>query len=183
MDNPEKLSQVLTEFGLPEDFNLNSYGNWLPSCSSCNNKKSNTVFNSAPIILLHIQNAIKKSEKAQENENKAVSQRQLTRALNTLARAEESGELSEEIKLQLRPLIQFQLQERSPELQNKVIKLTPLYEVITESDGWKIIKGRYGVGARPIGENLHSSFNCPMCGTSGAWSGARCVICGEMSDD
>jgi hypothetical protein len=179
----EELASVIHSFALASDFNLNTFSNWMPSCAPCNRKKLATIFNPSPIIQLVLQQAAAKSEQAKALSEKTVSKRRITNALNVLKMADEAGELSEELKQELQPLIEYQIQERLPELQDQPIQLMPLYEVVSEANGIKIVKGRFGVGARPAGNNVHSSFNCPGCGTSGAWSGARCVVCGEMSDD
>ncbi len=44
LDNPENLERIKLEYGLASDFDLNNYSNWLPSCSSCNNRKRNRLF-------------------------------------------------------------------------------------------------------------------------------------------
>ncbi len=183
LSKEEELAEVIHSFALASDFDLNSFSNWMPSCAPCNRKKLATVFNPSPIVQVVLQQASAKSDQAKALSEKTVSKRRITNALNVLKMADEAGELSEEVKQELQPLIEYQIQERLPELQDHPIQLMPLYEVISEANGIKIVKGRFGVGARPTGTNVHSSFNCPGCGTSGAWSGARCVVCGEMSDD
>jgi len=183
LSDKDELEKALVSFGLSLDFDLNNYSNWMPSCGPCNRKKLATVFNPTPLIQAILQQAAEKSGKAQELAEKTVTRRQVMRALNVLKQANEAGELGDEIIQELQPLIEYQVEERVPNLQGESIKLAPLYEVLSEHNGMKIIKGPYGIGARPSGENVHSSFNCPVCGSSGAWSGARCVVCGEMSDD
>lgn len=37
LDEPDRLAEVLDKFRLPREFDLNSYANWMPSCSQCNN--------------------------------------------------------------------------------------------------------------------------------------------------
>ena len=44
LDNPEKLEKIKLEYGLGSEFDINNYSNWLPSCSSCNNRKRNRPF-------------------------------------------------------------------------------------------------------------------------------------------
>lgn len=179
----KELAESIYSLGLSPDFNLNSFSNWMPSCSPCNRKKLATVFRPSPIIQIVLQQASKKSGKAKALSEKTVSKRRIVNALSVLKIADEAGVLSEGFKKELQPLIEYQIQERLPEMQDQPIQLMPLYEVISEKNGLKIVKGQFGVGARPAGNNVHSSFDCPVCGTSGAWSGARCVVCGEMSDD
>lgn len=178
-----ELAAVIHSFALASDFNLNSFSNWMPSCAPCNRRKLTTVFTPSPIIQVVLQQAAEKSEQANILSEKTVTKRKIINALNILKMANEAGELSEDVKQELQPLIEYQIQERLPELQDQPIQLMPLYEVISEISGIRVVKGRFGVGSRPIENDVHSSFSCPGCGASGAWSGARCVVCGEMSDD
>jgi hypothetical protein len=41
LDDEMKLTQLLHQYGLPQDFNINGYENWLPCCHRCNQKKGN----------------------------------------------------------------------------------------------------------------------------------------------
>ena len=65
LDTPERLAEVLNIFGLPADFDLNSFDNWMPSCLPCNNTKRGEVF--TPSLLVQAQLKITKShaQKAQ----------------------------------------------------------------------------------------------------------------------
>jgi hypothetical protein len=42
LDDEDKRQAVLTEYGLAQDFNINSYGNWLPCHNHCNQRKGNS---------------------------------------------------------------------------------------------------------------------------------------------
>lgn len=180
LDN-EEMHRVFELHGLSSKFDINSFKNWLPSCSSCNLKKSARVFEPSLLFQIAIENAIGKSKRAIELSEKLVSRTLVTKAINTIERASESGVLDEEIIESLRPLINFHIQERNVTLFNEPIRITPEFKIISESNGIRIVKGRYGIGGGPIGPNVNSSFYC-ACGAS-AWNGARCVRCGEMSDD
>ena len=41
LDNEEKRKEILDKFGLPKDFNINGYENWLPCHYHCNQSKGN----------------------------------------------------------------------------------------------------------------------------------------------
>lgn len=182
LKNPNKLKSILTQFGLPIDFNINSYENWMPSCSSCNLKKSYMIFNPTPIIQIELQKAREKAEHAKFLEEKLVHRSKVTKALNLLKRANEQGKLNREIIIEMESLVEFHKQVRNIELSGEPIKLTPLYEILSESNGILTIKGPYGIGGRPSSLYADSSFNCANCGSAGAWNGAKCVICGQMED-
>lgn len=183
LDTPTRLREVVESLGRPKDFDLNSYANWMPACRPCNGKKLTTVFDPSPLIQLVLQRAAERAIKAKKLEQKTTSRKEVMKALNVLERANEAGELDDEVITALRPLILLQVSHRSSDLSGKVIRLTPLYEVLSEINGWRIVRGHYGVGGRPIGPHVDSSFDCPNCGAIAAWNGARCVVCGELNDE
>lgn len=180
---PDRLREIFNSLGRPADFDVNSYANWLPACNPCNGKKLATVFEPSLLIQLALQRASDRAEKANNTEQRTISRKKVTKALNVLERANEAGELDNEIKKLLQPLATFQEEQRSPELAGQPIRLTPLFVILSEKDAWRLVRGPYGVGGRPIGPQVHSSFDCPNCGAISAWNGARCVICGEMNDE
>ena len=98
-----RLDQVIADLGLPLDFDINSYENWLPSCRKCNRQKSNLVFEPSLLLQRHLQVAAKKAAKARELEHKAVTELALSRAINTILRAVEGQTISDET---LVPLIE-----------------------------------------------------------------------------
>lgn len=182
-DNPDQLKEVLRILGRPEDFNLNSCENWLPACGPCNNRKRSRVFSPSLLIQLELDRAQEKASKVRRLAEKAVRESDIAAALNTIERAAEQEELSGQALVQLAALIPFHRENRAEEAEGDPIRLTPLYEVLADDGFRKIVKGPYGIGARPVGSHIDASWNCPTCGSIGAWSGARCVICGEMYDD
>lgn len=94
---PERFAKIRVDFGLPEDFNLNSYENWLPSCRKCNGDKSSTVLEMVPIIQLQLQRASGKADRCREAEAKTESNKALGKALNTLMREGERRGISKEV--------------------------------------------------------------------------------------
>ena len=108
--------------------------------------------------------------------------RTVSRAWDTIKRADEAGDLSEPYLAAIRKFASFRAPRRDPEVASEPMRLSPLIQVISEKNGIRVVKGPYGVGASPIGPYVHSSFYCSTCG-SAAWNGARCVVCGQMDDD
>lgn len=180
LSNPTKLVEVLAAYGKPANFDLNSFENWLPACRQCNGKKLEKVFEPTPIVQLLLQNAAEKAAKAKDVHDRAIRDRDINKALNTLARANESGLLDDEAKEALRPLVDFHLLVRMPERVGQPLQITPLYRVLSEANGLRVVEGPFGVGGGPLEPS--DAMRCPTCGFS-AWNGARCAMCGEMSDD
>ena len=173
IEKPKELQATLSAFGLPSNFDLNSFANWLPACRPCNGTKSDLVFEPTPVIQVHLQQAIARAADAQALTAETVSKRKI-------ANARDDGTLDDEV---IQTLSEFLSQHRQPDLSGQPILLTPLYEIITEQDGIQLVRGPYGVGGRPAIRNPDSSFSCPNCGSIAAWNGARCVICGELNDE
>lgn len=154
-----RLDQVIADLGLPSDFDVNSYENWLPSCRKCNSQKSNLIFESSLLLQRHLQVAANKAAKARELEQEAVTKLALSRAINTICRAVEGQTISNEA---LVPLIDA-IRRHSPELVEGTwkmpsfppgtigmmmpvhvpakLRLTPYHTVVMEDD-WKVISTR-----------------------------------------
>jgi len=180
LSDAKRLAVILKELGLPGNFQINSFENWLPACGSCNNVKRSTVFKTSLLVQLLLQKTAAKATEVATMAVETISERKTWKALNVLERAEVDGRLDDETIEVLASLI---ARHRPAELASQPILLTPLYEILSEKDGLRIVRGPCGVGARPISANAHPSFNCPNCGAIGAWNGARCVICGTLDDD
>jgi hypothetical protein len=84
--DPARFRKVTADFGLSPNFNLNDYGNWMPSCRKCNNRKRDIVFSYSPAIQLLLQEAIEKSAKAREIEVEAISNKKVAKLLNEIER-------------------------------------------------------------------------------------------------
>ncbi|RKP43342.1 hypothetical protein [Trinickia fusca] len=177
---PKELQAALEDFELPSEFDLNSFDNWLPACNPCNSTKNDLVFVPTLKIQVLLQHTSAKADDARKLAKEIVSKRKIANALNVLERARDDGKLDDDV---IETLKEFISRHRQPKLAGKPILLTPFLEIITERDGIQLVRGPYGVGGRPAIRDTHSSFSCPNCGSIAAWNGARCVICGEMSDE
>lgn len=194
-----ELQKVLKSFGLPSGFDINDFGNWLPACRPCNQKKSSTPFEPTPIIQLELQNARKSASKARMVAEEGVTNRKLSAAFATIERAADSQHLKPE---EIAPLLASYL-KTNPEIEKLVkedlatVKLAfnvglpePLAELrissantaVIASTGIQVIHGRYGPGYAPLSPNPDGSFYCGHCGSLGPWNGARCMSCGYLDD-
>ncbi|ELX10187.1 restriction endonuclease [Janthinobacterium sp. HH01] len=183
LEGTARLTEVIIQLGLPSSFNLQSYANWLPACGPCNNLKKDQVFEPVPIVLVLLKRAAEKASKAQAIAEKAVSEQNVQKALNTLERAMTIDALAgEEIKAQLTELFRFQTIYRTPEMVGKPILVSPGLELLADKDGIRIVRGPYGVGGGPSTNQFSPAMRCPGCG-SPYFNGARCVLCGLMDDD
>jgi 5-methylcytosine-specific restriction endonuclease McrA len=129
LDEPVELAKVLAEFGLPGDFDLESYQNWMPSCRPCNNRKKAMVFRPAPIILVELQKAAEKAGKAAERAEQLVSAQVASRAWNTIKRAAADGVLSPFLRAEITEFAGFHIPKREPEVAGAPFRLAPGYVI------------------------------------------------------
>ncbi|MGJ4927898.1 hypothetical protein ACQR1I_21840 [Bradyrhizobium sp. HKCCYLS2038] len=176
INQPERLSTILAEYGLPRNFEIESFENWLPACEPCNVAKGDRVFQAALIVLVHLERARSNAAKTEAAANRVIQNQAISKALNTLERALDARQIDLSI---LDPLIRDYRQSAN---QSGVaeFRISPGQTVIYEGDSYQILRGQYGVGYRPSREDVDSSFQCPHCGTYGPWSGARCLGCGHL---
>lgn len=179
-----KLLEILAEFGLPLDFSLNSYANLLPAHPRCNRAKAETTFAPSPLIQLRLTRAKDRSTKVAALVEQAGSERRIGRAILELVAARDKGLLTEEhtrtIAAEFGALHE---PNREPPERGKPALLAPGLEIVSDNGHYLLLRGRGGmVGARPKGDHLDPSWDCPNCGVTG-WNGVRCIQCGMMSDD
>ncbi len=151
-----RLDHVIADLGLPSNFDVNSYENWLPSCRKCNGQKRDMIFKPSLLLQRHLQVAAKKAAKARELEQEAVTKIALGRAINTICRAVEGQTISQEA---LVPLIEA-IKQHNPELVKGTwkipsfppgtlgmmipvhvpakLRLTPYHTVVMEED-WRVV--------------------------------------------
>lgn len=88
LDDTKAKSEAISSFALPQDFDLNSFANWLPAHATCNNKKRGHVFRPTPLIQIHVDRARERASKAKSICENSVQGRKIDRALGVLATAE-----------------------------------------------------------------------------------------------
>jgi len=202
-EEPEKLAEVLSEFGLPGDFNLNSFENWLPACMGCNLQKNAKVFEPAPIMLDQLKTARSKAGDVAKFQKRFLSRQQYTKALGLLEVGIETNQIDVNDLLPLigifvsahpKAVASMPSQQRedddylgfltTDDLAQPVIelRLTPTYRVLARSNRTITVETQYGVGYVPDQPNPDRSFYCGSCGSLGPWSGARCLTCGFLDD-
>jgi hypothetical protein len=185
-DDPEEFARVRLELGLPIDFDVNTYENWLPSCRPCNGAKRATVWRPSLLVQLALQRASERAPRAREVAQTLVSDKRIAAAVAVLESANEQGELSDDVKEGLRPLVQEYVRDRTERSGTDGVRVTPdytvpLYEVVGDNGLTVVVRGPYGTGGGPSGD-ASPEMRCSSCGLP-YFNGARCVICGTMDDD
>ena len=85
LDDQATLTEALIAFGLPQNFDLNSFENWLPAHRHCNLQKLNHVFRPTPLIQRRLDRAHAKADDARQKCNATATERQIERAIGILA--------------------------------------------------------------------------------------------------
>jgi len=62
----DKIAERKKLFGLPEDFKIESFENWVPACSGCNLKKHTLVVDPSPLVAVIFTKARKLAPKARK---------------------------------------------------------------------------------------------------------------------
>lgn len=186
LDDPDQLAAVLEALGRPDDFDLNSYENWMPACRPCNLTKSNTPWEPSGFVQLTLQSAAAKAEKARDVAERLVTDQNLAKAVAVLEAASETGELSWETMKNLAPLL-AQYDEDRPEdeadepiLVNADVAVGPI-RILSDDGSIVTAEGPYGVGSGPSGD-VSAQMRCSVCGNQ-YFNGARCILCGQLDDD
>lgn len=91
LGSPLLFSAAKLALGLPASFDLNSFENWLPACSSCNGKKAALQFEPSLLIQVELQNLAEKADKARRLCDEVVGTRRVSIALGWLEQAQERG--------------------------------------------------------------------------------------------
>ncbi len=182
---PDELKAVLDAFGLPANFKLNDFGNWVPAHIKCNQKKSGTVFRTTPIIQMLIDRLQRDAAEVRRIEQRVTS--------NTI-KDDLIGKVM--VGLATDTITQSDLEALFPVYETVADEDTiALYDEVTlhvDPRRWKVSSrlsnetvtvtdGHLG-GITPRVANPHASWICPSCGLAGPWNGVRCMTCGQMSD-
>lgn len=179
-DDPERLSAILKDYGLPEDFNLDSFENWLPTCDPCNSAKYKEPFRPTPIIQRYIDRARAKAAEAKALAERVVTDQAISKALNTLERA--LGQTQLDLSA-LKPLFDlYQEQQLRAQSHMREFRVTPHFTILHEREGYCLVQTNYGVGLMTLVGSGASAARCPACGNDDLWNGARCLSCGHLVD-
>lgn len=179
---PQRLGAVLEAFGFPATFDLHSFENLLPACDRCNNLKQTTVFEAVPIVMAYFAMARTKADRVREQIMRGLTDRQLKRALSMVKIAVRNGQFEDADLKELRVLVDPVVAAREPDDRRRPVLISQGLALVIKNGLVSVYRGRYGIGGAPSGDWVDPSFICPTCGAT-AWNGARCVNCGQLSDE
>lgn len=138
LSSSEELANAIKALGLPESFAINSFENWLPAHGPCNREKAGLTFAAAPIVLVHLEKAASKADKARAIATQAISNRRLGNALAVIEVAASSDDLPFHkilpvlnIFLQAHPEAMRAVMARMSEAEDGLARLTLGYQMAT----------------------------------------------------
>ncbi len=183
LDKPDQLEQTKKLFGLPHDFEVNDFCNWLPCHDRCNKSKGKHAPPSVPLYKSILDKLISEASKVRATATRIKEDANRDRLLGKVMMALENDVIS----LGDIHNLMSDLDEADADigaLKKEIIKNF-------DSGRWEIVAlhgniatvtdGRFG-GIVPIVRNPDITWECPNCGCYGPWSGVRCLTCGQMSD-
>lgn len=128
--DPALFAEAREALGLPADFDVNTFENWLPSCAPCNLTKGAMKWTSSLLVQQALQRASDRAPRARKAASDLVTERKLSNAFATILAADEVGYLTPEIVERLAPLMRYQLNQRSDDLHNHPLQLTPFIDML-----------------------------------------------------
>jgi hypothetical protein len=183
------LQQILVKYGLDSTFNINSFENWIPTHSSCNQSKSDSVLEGIPIIQQLLEKIIRKKDKTKTLFEKWKRQIKTAKIEFLLEKGYEDGTINKQIINNIWLKIDDSLSPimgmTASTINNQVIYIptTENWQVIaTESDFFTVKKGEL-TGILPTSPTPDPKWLCMNCKNYGPWDGNLCLNCDEVSFD
>ncbi|MBL8085381.1 MAG: hypothetical protein JNN26_22340 [Candidatus Obscuribacter sp.] len=127
----EKLSVVRQHYGLPADFPINDFENWVPAHLHCNGSKNDSILQLSPAMIAVFTEVQAKAVLARDIASKIGSDWHLARIESTIAAAYEQDRLDLETVRQLKECVDnlyAQLQAPTKPLQLLLDDRFALYE-------------------------------------------------------
>src|SRR5688500_10622202 len=97
-------------------------------------------------VQLMLQLASERAPRAREVAHRLVSDKRIAAAVAVLESADEQGELSDDVKEGLRPLLQAFVEDRAEESGTEAVRVTPdytvpLYEILSDDGLTVVVRG------------------------------------------
>ncbi len=180
-NNPTQLAAIKNSFGLPEDFGINDFENWVPAHATCNSRKNDTVFAISPAMIASLEYVSRRASQARTISNRVAKNRKKGKILALLEDAATEGLVTKEdvqnLFLELHPQPPAQPLARVVEL-----RVSSRWTVLHRNDNIVYVTdGKVG-GYTTTDPNPDPSFICPFCSRPGPWNGVFCMSCNRMSD-
>ncbi len=184
IDKPDELAGVKKSLGLPRNFDMNNYSNWIPAHIRCNQKKGTAVFRPTPLI----QTLLDRLQR-DASEVRAIEKRVVSNAVKDKLLGKVMVGLATDAITQTDLESLFTVGETHAD--EDIVALYDEVSIHVDPGRWKVV-GTTGVlatvtdgklgGITPTSDTPDHTWYCPHCGSLGPWNGVRCMTCGMLSD-
>ena len=138
-DAENNLADLIKRFGLPSDFEIESFENWVPSCSSCNKQKGTRLVDPAPLISVVFVTARHHAPLAREISKTIDSEPKKARTLARLGATVETQQLTKEEILEFLSGLPCLIQKAAAPPQ-EILHIAPAWDVV--ESGGRVIEVR-----------------------------------------
>ena len=140
-------------------------------------QKYREPFRPTPIIQRYVDRARSGAAETKALAERIVTNQAISKALNTIERAVDQGQLDLPT---IEPLIQL-FEQHQGRSRLREFRITPQITILRELEGYRIVQTNYGVGYVPSRSTADITFQCPHCGNYGPESGP--ILLGLRTDD
>lgn len=178
-DDEGKLIAIKLLYGLPEEFGINTFLNWVPAHAKCNQRKGQDLFSPSPAMLAILERVAKRAIFAKSTAANAIANKNKGRILGRLRSALEAKTISRE---EVEELFAGIVQNPMLPAAEVALQVSPYWTIVHKQNGLATVTDGRRTGITPVAANPHYSWKCPNCGQHGPWNGVICMSCGRMSD-
>lgn len=181
----DEVTRLIREYGRPEDFDVQDFENLLPSCAPCNRLKSDAPWDPSPIVQRWLQRAADKKGEVLALIKQTIKEHEVSKALNTLQRLHEKGELTAGYHDLIRDLSLYQVRIRVPEMRGEPFRATktiliPLSTEMSTKDTYTVTwHGPITLSLGPNGALVKLPAVCKKCGSM-QFNHTTCRDCGHV---
>lgn len=184
-NDAEALKKTISEFGLPETFNVNEFANWVAACGECNRQKAAMKIRNSPKFLFVLGQVSDRADRCRELAKDLLTDKEKDNLLAKLAAAIERSEFDEnefkEVGANLFAKYTPAIQVLKSCTEGLYLK-GEWYIVNRHGSGLVSVAGPKGVGVTVIGDDPDPNYKCEKCGDWGPWQGIKCVGCGHSQE-
>jgi hypothetical protein len=186
-DDKKKLDRLIKIYSLKTDFDLNSFFNWIPIHSGCNQSKGADIFDAAPFIGQLLQRVAAKVPEIVIVHDEMAKEPKAGKVLAALERSILDELVTEE---QVNEILISAKNSMTPYLGLTASTIQHNFFILPKEEGWKLVRskddydevskdGKFGITSNADVPDL--SWLCSNCNHFGPWDGNRCLTCGTLS--
>jgi HNH endonuclease len=185
----DELRDALNLHGLPEEFELDSVRNLVPSCRKCNGDKQARVPPDRPIITMMLESAAGRERTVLEEAKAEITRRDLSVAIAKveIAAKNRAGDPAiEELLGSLEKVLKDAESSQGKADDLVAVAIHPAMSLLWGStDRWKLVRSSgpdvavVSDGKQVGTTGTHITYQCSHCRSYGPWDGIRCLTCGN----